>query len=300
MPEPTAPPQRPERSLRETLRRIIFEADTPAGRAFDIILLWAIGISVLAVMLESVQSVNARYGSYLRAVEWFFTILFTIEYFVRIAVVLRPKKYIFSFFGIVDLLAFIPTYLTLFFTGTQAIAVIRIVRVLRVFRILKMLRHLGEANVILSALAASRAKITVFILGVFAIAVIMGSIVYIFEKPVADSTFTSIPRAVYWAIVTLTTVGYGDVSPVTVPGQCIAILVMLLGYAIIAVPTGIVTVEIQAEALRQRSVSSRSCPHCTAEAHRPSALFCYHCGGILEKPDFPPEILSNPNPGDTP
>ena len=294
MPEQNAPPAHPERSFREHLRRIIFEADTPAGKAFDIALLWAIALSVIAVMLESVEAINARYGTYLRDAEWFFTILFTIEYIVRIAVVRKPRNYIFSFFGIIDLLACIPTYLTLFVTGTQALAVIRIVRILRVFRVLKMVRHLGEANVILNALLASRAKITVFLLGVLSIAVIMGSIVYMFENPVEGTTFTSIPRALYWAIVTLTTVGYGDISPTTVPGQCIAVLVMILGYAIIAVPTGIVSVEIQNEAARQRLLSSRCCPHCTAEGHRPSAKFCYNCGGQLEAADHHPDFHRPP------
>ena len=287
-----------DRPIREKVRRIVFEADTPAGKAFDIMLMWAIALSVVAVMLESVESINEEYGGILRIIEWFFTILFTIEYFVRIAVVLRPKRYIFSFFGIVDLLACIPTYLTLFLAGTQAMAVVRIVRILRVFRVLKMLRHLGEANILLNALRASRAKITVFLLGVFSVAVILGSIVYIFEHFEEDTEFTSIPRAVYWAIVTLTTVGYGDVYPETAPGQFIAVFVMILGYAIIAVPTGIVSVEIQhqSQVARERLISSRTCPHCTAEGHRPSADFCYNCGGKLEEIDLEPEACIPPDP----
>ncbi len=229
-------------SLKERLREIIFEADTAAGKAFDVGLLIAIVFSVVAVMLESVASFKAKYGDVLDGFEWIFTILFTAEYLLRIYLTGKPLKYIFSFFGIIDLLSLIPTYLGFFFVGSHSLLVIRSIRLLRVFRILKLARFLGEAESLVSALKASRSKITVFIFAVLCLTVVMGTVMYMIEG--GENGFTSIPRSIYWAIVTLTTVGYGDIAPQTVLGQVLASIIMIFGYGIIAVPTGIVGAEI--------------------------------------------------------
>ncbi|MCB0832034.1 MAG: ion transporter [Bacteroidetes bacterium] len=263
--------------LRKRLHSIIFESDTTAGKWFDVVLLWAIVLSVLSVMLESVKSIDAQYGQWLRVTEWFFTFLFTLEYLTRLFSVDRPLRYAFSFFGIVDFLAVLPGYLGLYFTQTQYLLVIRTIRLLRVFRIFKLARYLNEAEVLLAALKASRAKVTVFLGSVVTLVVIMGTIMYLIEG--AASGFTSIPMSIYWAIVTLTTVGYGDIAPQTAIGQAVASLVMILGYAIIAVPTGIVTVELAA-ASRKRS--ALYCPGCDAEIHDDDARHCKHCGARLK------------------
>jgi voltage-gated potassium channel len=228
--------------FRQNAYVVIFGHLTPAGKQFDILLLWAILLSVLVVMLESVVSINAEFGQFFRIAEWFFTILFTIEYLMRIYCTQRPKHYIFSFFGIVDLLAILPTYLSLVLVGGQYFVVIRGLRLLRAFRVLKMTQYLGEAEVLVRALSAARPKITVFIFAVLTLVTIIGALMHLIEGP--ENGFTSIPRSVYWAIVTLTTVGYGDIAPQTVLGQSLAALVMIMGYAILAVPTGIVSVEI--------------------------------------------------------
>lgn len=259
------------------LHEIIFEADTPAGRAFDLLLILSIGLSVLAVMADSVRGINAVYGAHLYGVEWFFTILFTIEYALRLICVGRPVRYATSFFGVVDLLAIVPTYLSLFLADSQYLIVIRILRVLRVFRILKLSRYLGEARMLREAMLASRRKITVFLFTVFTLVVILGSLMFMIEGEAGG--FTSLPRGVYWAIVTLTTVGYGDISPITPFGQALAAVVMILGYSIIAIPTGIFTVEIT-QAMR-RKVSTQACPECSAEGHDPDAKFCKFCGARL-------------------
>ena len=229
-------------------------------------------------MLESVESIAASHGTFLRGLEWLFTILFTIEYVLRLVCVLRPAKYAFSFFGIVDLLAIAPTYLSLFIPGTRFFAVIRVLRVLRVFRILKLARYLRETNVLVLALRASRIKILVFMYTVLTLVVMIGSMMYVVEG--AEHGFTSIPRSVYWAIVTLTTVGYGDISPQTPLGQTLAALVMIIGYAIIAVPTGIVTSEITRASARER-VSTQACPSCSLGGHETDAVYCKHCGAHL-------------------
>ena len=262
---------------RARLHEIIFEAETPLGKAFDISLLIAIVLSVVAVCLESVASVRETHGDVLRAVEWLFTILFTIEYVLRLACVGRPWRYALSFFGIVDLLAIVPTYLSLMVAGTQSLIVIRALRLLRVFRVLKLAHFVGEARLLHAALRASSRKIVVFLGGVLTVVLIVGSLMYLVEG--AENGFTSIPQSVYWAIVTMTTVGYGDIAPQTVLGKVLASLVMILGYGIIAVPTGIVTVEI-AGALRH-STRTDACMECGAEDHASDAVYCKYCGAKL-------------------
>ncbi len=265
-------------SRRERLREIIFEADTPAGRVFDVALLWAIAASVVVVMLETVADVRASYGRLLVTAEWVFTGLFTVEYMLRLYVSPRPVRYARSFFGMVDLLAVLPTYVSFFFPGSQSLLTIRALRLFRAFRVLKLAHYLGEANILVTALQASRRKVTVFLGTVLVLVMIVGSAMYLIEG--AENGFTSIPRSVYWAIVTLTTVGYGDITPNTVPGQLLASLVMILGYAIIAVPTGIVTAEIM-EAQKGRPITTRTCMACLSEGHLPDARFCRDCGESL-------------------
>ena len=267
-----------KRNWQTTLHEVIFEADTPAGKAFDIALIIAILLSVFAVMMESVTSIRETYGYYLYIIEWIFTILFTIEYMLRLVCVGRPLRYAGSFFGIIDLLAVIPTYVSLFFPATHYLMVIRILRVLRAFRILKLAHHIGEARLLMDAMRASRTKITVFVFTVMTIVVIVGSIMYIVEGE--ENGFTSIPRGIYWAIVTLTTVGYGDISPQTNLGQAIASLVMIMGYAIIAVPTGIVTAEISQQTFKQK-ISTQACRQCSLEGHDSDATHCKFCGAKL-------------------
>ena len=262
---------------RGRLHEIIFEADTPVGRAFDVLLLWCIVISVLAVLLESVESVHDRYATILRAAEWTFTILFTVEYALRLFSVGRPLRYAISFFGIVDLLAIVPTYLSLLLPGAQTLLVIRALRLLRVFRILKLVRFVEEARVLGQALRAGRHKITIFFGTVLTLVLILGTLMYLIEGEA--NGFDSIPRGIYWAIVTLTTVGYGDIAPTTVLGQMLASVVMILGYSIIAVPTGIVTAELS-RATRGR-VSTQACPQCSAEGHDADAKHCKYCGARL-------------------
>ncbi len=263
--------------LRHRLHEIIFESDTRAGRIFDATLLWLILLSVLAVMLESVSSFRARYGVELRVAEWIFTVLFTLEYLLRLLVLKRPMAYVFSFLGVIDLLSFFPTYVSAFVPGAQALISIRAFRVIRLFRIFKLVSHMRQAQVISTALRMSRPKIVVFMLSIFAIVVTMGSVIYLVEGE--ENGFTSIPRSVYWAIVTVTTVGYGDMVPKTVIGQIIAALAMIMGYAIIAVPTGIVSADLS-EASRQVT-SGQSCPSCGIEGHDFDAVHCKHCGAKL-------------------
>ncbi len=271
-------PEHQSNSLRDKLYRIIFLADTRAGRTFDIVLLWLIGISVGVVMLESVPELQEKYGSLFYGLEWGFTILFTIEYIVRVVVVRQKKRYIFSFFGIVDILSIIPTYLTIFLAGSQYLLVIRILRLLRVFRVLKMARHIGEANLIMNAFRASLAKLTVFLFFVIALTVVLGTAMYIVEGLIAKNPgFNSVPQSVYWGIVTISTVGYGDITPVTVVGKFIATIIMLIGYGIIAVPTGIVAAELNLS-LSEVRLDRRKCPECGHEGHDPKASFCKMCG----------------------
>jgi voltage-gated potassium channel len=266
---------------RDDLYRIIFEAETPAGKLFDVVLLWLILASVVAVMLESVDSVKDDYVGLLRAAEWIITVAFTLEYGLRLACAPSPARYARSFFGIVDLLSILPTYLSLILPGAQSLLVIRALRLLRVFRVLKLGHFLGEANVLKTALLSSRHKVIVFLGTVCVLVVIIGSAMYLIEGP--ERGFTSIPRAMYWAVVTLTTVGYGDITPTTVPGQMLAALVMILGYSIIAVPTGIVTAEI-VETARHPTVAARVCRTCFSSGHVQDARFCKDCGTALTPP----------------
>ena len=263
--------------LRARLHEIIFEADTPAGKLFDVLLIISILLSVALVMLDSVDSVQLSYGRWLYFGEWLFTILFTIEYLLRLYSVGRPGAYASSFFGIVDLMAVLPTYLSIFFPGTQYLLVIRILRVLRIFRVLKLVQYLGEARLLSQALRASRRKIMVFLFAVLTVVVIFGALMYLIEDP--ESGFTSIPQSIYWTIVTLTTVGYGDISPQTALGQTIASIIMIIGYGIIAVPTGIVSAELSQ--VYKKGVSTQACPECSAEGHDKDAEFCKFCGSRL-------------------
>ena len=267
--------------LRNHLFEVVFGTETRAGKLFDIVLLWAIVLSVLAVMLESVQEISQNFGGIFLILEWTFTILFTIEYLLRLFITAKPAKYAFSFFGIIDLLATLPTYLTLFVAGGSYLVVIRSIRLLRIFRILKLGRYLREASVLSSALVASRHKIFVFLGAVFTLVMIMGTLMYMIEG--GESGFTSIPRSIYWAIVTITTVGYGDIAPQTVTGQAVASMLMLMGYAIIAVPTGIVTSEIaQAEKNKKTEESTgRQCVACGKKGHDEDAIYCKNCSAKL-------------------
>ncbi len=276
--EKTIPEEKVFRHWRFRVHEIIFEADTFWGKCFDIILLAVILSSIIVVMLESVSEYEQKYGNLLTILEWIFTILFSIEYIARIISIGKPFRYIFSFLGIIDLLAVLPTYLSLFITGSQFLIVIRIIRLLRVFRIFKLARYVGEADVLLKAMRASRYKITVFLFSVLTLAVIAGTVMYLVEG--AKNGFTSIPKSIYWAIVTLTTVGYGDIAPQTILGQTLSSILMIMGYGIIAVPTGIVTVEM-ASLKHESKISTQSCPACSAEGHDDDARFCKYCGSQL-------------------
>ena len=261
-------------TFRATCRRIIFKSDRPAEKLFDVVLIAAIALSVLVVMLDSVASVRARHRETLVMLEWTFTVLFTIEYALRLWVHERAARYARSFFGVVDLLAILPTYLSLIFVGTHYLMLFRILRLLRIFRVLKLTQYVGEANLLLKALALSSRKIAVFLSAVLTLVFVLGSVMYVVEGP--ENGFTSIPISIYWAIVTLTTVGYGDISPKTELGQVVASMVMIIGYGIIAVPTGIVTVELSkaSKALEPRS----TCGSCGFVAAGEDVRYCPRCG----------------------
>jgi len=267
----------PPGTLRYRAYEVIFEHDTRAGKIFDVLLIGAILASVAVVMAESVGPVRLAHGPMLRRLEWIFTVLFTIEYLARLWAVDRAGAYARSFLGLIDLFAVIPTYLSLVAPGGQVLVVIRVLRVVRVFRVLKLAHYVGEARVLAAALRASRYKITVFLISVVSIVVVVGALMYLVEGP--EAGFTSIPRGMYWSIVTLTTVGYGDIAPQTPTGQILAALVMIMGYGIIAVPTGIVTVELG----RQQGASSvpLRCPACGHSEADPRSSFCRYCGGSL-------------------
>ena len=264
--------------LKEKLHEIIFEADTPAGKLFDVILMWAILLSVGVVFLESVPSISEVYGDQLRIAEYVFTTLFTVEYLLRLYTVKRPMGYAFSFFGLVDLLSVLPTFVEVLLPGVASIRVIRILRLLRVFRVLKLVGFMKEASFLKDALWGARKKIFAFMSTVLVLETILGTLVYIVEDP--ESGFTSIPRSIYWAIVTVTTVGYGDIAPVTVIGQTIASFIMLIGYAIIAVPTGIVSAEM-VKGEKKIDQNTWACRSCNADEHADGAKYCNKCGEAL-------------------
>ena len=258
------------------LHEIIFEAETPAGKLFDVLLILFILASVAAVMLESVKSFRDVHSGVLDVLDWVFTIVFTLEYIARLYAVSSPRAYAVSFYGIIDLLAVLPGYLSMIFPGAQYFSVVRVFRVLRVFRILKLAHYLDEADLLFNSLAASRKRITVFVIGVMALVVFIGSAIYVIEGD--ENGFTSIPISIYWAVVTLTTVGYGDISPKTPLGQAFSVLIMILGYGIIAIPTGIVTHEI----VRQSgAVSARACRACGSDGHAENASYCKDCGALI-------------------
>ena len=265
------------KSWREKVHEIIYEADTPAGKLFDVLLLIVILISILLVMLESVESIEAEYAAFLNISEWVITILFSLEYILRIITVKKPKVYIFSFYGIIDLLSTIPKYLSLFFVDTHSLIALRALRLMRVFRILKLTRFIGESANLGKALKRSRAKIAVFVSFVIVLCVILGTVMYLVESE-QDSGFSSIPRSVYWAVVTLTTVGYGDIAPITALGQFIASLIMILGYGIIAVPTGIVTSEMTKTEEKLIPHNTQACSNCNETYHQDDAEYCHKCG----------------------
>lgn len=268
-------------TLRQKIFDIVFEANTPLGKAFDVGLLWLIIISVILVILESVESIQKLMPEFFTISEWIITIIFTIEYILRIWLVKKPWKYIFSFYGLVDLLSIIPTYLSPFFGNTQYLLTIRALRLLRVFRILKMAKYILEGEILVKAILASRRKLTVFIMAVLTVVMIVGSMMYVVEGT-PDSEFTSIPRSIYWAIVTVTTVGYGDISPVTPLGQFLSSVLMLIGYAVIAVPTGIVSVEMaQVTEELKNKLPTEACPSCGKEGHDSDATHCKYCGHSL-------------------
>ena len=264
--------------MREKIKVIIYGTDTKAGKIFDVFLIITIVLSIITVLLDSINDYRLRYGEIFYIAEWVFTILFTIEYLLRIYSIRKPISYIFSFFGVIDFLAIIPTYISLFVPGTEVFTVIRVLRVLRIFRVLKLVQFMGEADLLRKAMIASRRKIMVFLFAVFNIVIILGSIMYLVEGEKAG--FDNIPRSIYWAIVTLTTVGYGDISPITNLGQAIAAMVMIMGYGLIAVPTGIVTSEITFAAKKRKKII---CVVCNKDDIEEDASFCSDCGSKLVK-----------------
>ena len=263
------------------LHEIIFGANTKSGKLFDIVLFYVIIASILLVMLESVREIDARFHTLFKVLEWVITILFTIEYITRIITIKAPRKYIFSFYGIIDLLSTIPMYLSFVFVGSQSLVALRALRLLRVFRILKLARYMGESTNFVTALKESRAKIAVFLSFVVILCIILGTLMYLIESP--ESGFTSIPRSVYWAIVTLTTVGYGDIAPQTPFGQLIASAIMILGYGIIAIPTGIVSAQMVKSDKKEEPTSVKSCNNCLHDVHNDNAEFCSNCGFKLNE-----------------
>ena len=265
-------------SWRHRLHEIIYEADTSSGKAFDLVLLVLILFSVLLVCLESVPSINNQYESVFNVLEWGITFLFSIEYLLRLIAVNKPLNYVFSFYGIIDLLSTLPKYISLFLVGSQSLLALRALRLLRVFRILKLTRYIGASNALAKALIASRAKIGVFLFSVLVLCIIFGTMMYLVESD--ESGFTSIPRSIYWCIVTLTTVGYGDIAPTTALGQFFAAIIMIMGYGIIAVPTGIVTAEF-AEQNKKIDTNTQACKACMNPDHKDDAIYCHECGEFL-------------------
>jgi len=272
----------PNGKLKSVIYDVIFGYESRAGKLFDLALICMIMISVLAVMIDSVSDYHVQYGDLLYSLEWFFTVAFTIEYALRIYSSPHPRGYIFSFYGLIDLLSILPTYIAFLFPQSVYLTVVRILRVLRIFRILKLFRYIGEANILFRALVTARRKIFVFLFSVLTLIVVFGTLMFMIEGP--ENGFTSIPRSMYWAIVTVTTVGYGDISPNTALGQLVAAMTMICGYAIIAVPTGIVGVEIMNEFQRQGSGGNPAptvCNNCNLTTHDSDAKFCKRCGTEL-------------------
>lgn len=278
----TSSAERPWPKYREDLHEIIFEADTPMGKAFDVTLLILILFSVLVVILESVPDIQAHNKAFFFIIEWVMTGIFTLEYLLRLFVVRRPWKYATSFFGVIDLLAILPTYLSLLLAGTQYLIVIRILRLLRVFRIFKLGHYMTQGHIIMLAIRESRNKIFVFLFFVVLMVVIIGAMMYVIEGLDPNSRFDSIPRSIYWAIVTLTTVGFGDITPQTPLGQFFSAIVMILGYAVIAVPTGIVSAEFIHAKRPTIPLNTIACRYCSREGHDDDAQFCKYCGESLE------------------
>lgn len=270
------------KTRKQRLHDVIFGYDTKAGKTFDVVLIIMIITSVLAVMIDSVNWQNTLIDRTLYRLELFFTITFTIEYGLRVYSSPEPRRYVLSFYGLIDLLSILPTYLAYLFPGAHFLLVIRVLRVLRIFRILKLFRYIGEANLLFGALVNARRKIFVFFFAVFNLVIVFGTLMYIIEGP--ENGYNNIPQSIYWAIVTMTTVGYGDISPHTALGQAIASLAMISGYAIIAVPTGIIGSELMQEYQNRGNASPTritKCPHCQAKDHQTDATFCRLCGGIL-------------------
>ena len=267
-----------ESQFKLKLRRVIFGTDTRAGRYFDLSLMVCIVLSVALVFLDTVARVHAKYGDIIVMLEWGFTFIFTIEYILRLYCSAKPLSYARSFYGVVDLLSVLPTYLALLFPGANFTMVIRILRLFRIFRVLKLLRYLSEGNLLLRAMLQSGRKVFIFFFSVSLIVVVLSAVMYVVEGP--NNGFTSIPKSIYWTIVTITTVGYGDITPGTPLGQAIAAFTMLLGYSIIAIPTGILTAEISQEIGRTRDL--RRCSNCLKVGHENNALYCDHCGSELE------------------
>ena len=274
-----------KRSLvKEKIHEIIFEADTFYGKIFDVSLLIVIVASILVVMLESVEPLRDQYLQTFQILEWSFTIIFTIEYLLRLYCVYRPLKYAGSFYGVVDLLAILPTYLALLISGTQYFIIIRGLRLLRIFRIFKLGHFMVEGRILMAAVNASKAKITVFLIFIVLMVTIIGALMYLIEGG-QNPSFSSIPRSMYWAVVTLTTVGYGDITPQTNLGQFLSAIVMVLGYAVLAVPTGIVSAEIiNSDSIAKKSNNTESCRYCGKEGHDNDAIYCKYCGEILNHP----------------
>ncbi len=268
-----------QRSWKSKLHQIIYEADTQKGKLFDVVLLILILLSVVFVMIESVRGLSPWVYDYLYIGEWVITIFFTFEYIARVITVKKPSSYIFSFYGIIDFLSTIPLYLSFILVGSNYLLTVRALRLLRVFRILKITRYIGESNKLKKALIDSRPKILVFLFAVLIVAIIAGTLMYLIEGE--ESGFKSIPISVYWCIVTLTTVGFGDIAPVTPLGQFLATVIMIMGYGIIAVPTGIVSAEYTRKKDDYVHVNSQACPNCNASKHRDDANYCHKCGEHL-------------------
>ncbi|HSU29035.1 MAG TPA: ion transporter [Chitinophagaceae bacterium] len=271
-------------NIRKNLHEVVFETHTPSGRAFDIFLFICIFLSVIVVMLDSVPAYHVNYGIFFHRIEWAFTIIFTVEYLLRVILVKHPHKFIFSFLGIIDLVAILPTYLTLFIAGSQTLLILRALRLLRVFRIFRLSHFLVDIRFLSGALISSLRKIGIFFMGALVIVMLLGSVMYLVEDP--KDGFTDIPQCIYWAITTITTVGYGDLIPHTPWGKFVANIVMLIGYAIIAVPTGIITTEM-AIAIKSRDVGHDICQNCNKKGHDHDAQFCKHCGHQF--PEHPKE-----------